>query len=86
MFLPLARLQDIATQVAAELDPALDVSVSRTEGDSGYAEVLLTLNGCSDEPCQTLIGIDREQSEPEFRAMLVERLGTQLGILKAHSA
>jgi hypothetical protein len=78
MFLTLAEVQRIAAEVAAEQNSALEVTVSRAEGDSAYTELILTLTGCSAEPCQTLIGIERDVSEDKLRTMLADHLRQHL--------
>ena len=45
MLLALDAVQRIAVEVATEQDPALEVAVSRAEGDSAYTELILTLMG-----------------------------------------
>ena len=78
MFLALADVQRIAAEVVAEQNPALEVAVSSAEGDSSYTELILTLRGCSVEPCRTLIGIDRNMSESQFRLAVAKHLREHL--------
>jgi hypothetical protein len=78
MFLALADVQRIAAEVVAEQNPALEVAVTSADGDAGYTELILTLRGCSVEPCRTLIGIDRDMSEPQFRLAVEEHLRQHL--------
>ena len=62
MLLTLADVQRIATEVAARESHDLSVAVTRSEGESAYAELIVTLMGCAAEPCRILIGVDREVS------------------------
>ena len=78
MLLALDAVQRIAVEVATEQDPALEVAVSRAEGDSAYTELILTLRGCSDEPCQTLIGIGRDVPEVQLRSVLIHHMRQHL--------
>lgn len=78
MFLSLAAVQRIAAEVVAEQNPALEVIVTSAEGDSSYTELILTLRGCAVEPCRTLIGIDRNMSEPQFRLAVEKHLREHL--------
>ncbi len=78
MLLTLAEVQRIAAEVAAEQHPALEVAVSRADGDSAYTELILTLICCSAEPCQTLIGIERDVSEAKLRTVLTAHLRQHL--------
>ena len=78
MFLRLAEVQRIAAEVAAEQNSALEVAVSRAEGDSAYTELILTLKGCSVDPCQTLIGIERDVSETKLRTVIKDHLEDHL--------
>ena len=74
----LADVQRIATEVAAEENPDLQVDVTSSQGESAYIELILTLTGCSVEPCRTLIGIDRDMSEPQFRIAVQDQLRLHL--------
>ena len=78
MFLSLLDVQRIATEVAAEENPDLQVAVTSSQGESAYIELILTLTGCSVEPCRTLIGIDRDMSEPQFRIAVQNQLRQHL--------
>jgi len=51
-------------------NPALEVAVARGEGDSTYTELILTLRGCSTEPCQLLVGVHRDVSEQQLRTAI----------------
>ena len=50
MFLSLTEVQRIASEVAAEENPDLQVAVTSSQGESAYIELILTLTGCSVEP------------------------------------
>jgi hypothetical protein len=60
------------SRVAAE---AVDAEVSGLEvmgvfpagSDSDYAEVLIRVQGCRNEPCQMALGVFRDVSESELR-------------------
>ena len=78
MFLTLIEVQRIAAEVAAAENPNLQVSVTRSQGESAYAELILSVIGCSTEPCRTLIGIDRDMTEPEFRIAVLGQLRQHL--------
>ena len=78
MFLTLPEVQRIAAEVAAEKTPDLQVAVTSSQGESAYAELILTLSGCSVEPCHTLIGIDRDMSEAQFRIAVQDHLRQHL--------
>ena len=67
MSLTLAEVQRIATEVAIRERPDLLVAVTRSEGESAYAELIVTLLGCAVEPCRILIGVDRDMTESQFR-------------------
>ena len=51
MLLTLTEVQRIAAEVAAEERPDLEVAVTSAQGESAYTELILTLTGCSAEPC-----------------------------------
>jgi hypothetical protein len=73
--LTLSDVRRIAADVAKQQDPPLEVmGATPAEGDSAYAEVMLTIRGCHVEPCRMLIGVSRDASEPECRRVLQERL------------
>jgi hypothetical protein len=80
MAITLKELRRIATDVARQENPALEViSATSTEGDSGYTEVMLTVRGCRAEPCRVMIGVIRDASEAELRRAVADRL-------RAHAA
>ena len=53
MLLTLADVQRIATEVAARESQDLSVAVTPSEGESAYAELIVTLMGCAAEPCKS---------------------------------
>jgi len=78
MALKLAEVRRIASEVAQDRFPSLQIVAAVAEGDSGYTEVLMTVRGCRHEPCQIMVGLSRDTSEPEFRAAMGERLRQHL--------
>ena len=77
--LTLAEARRIATDVAAKQSSALEV-VGATVSESGsrYAEVVLTVRGCTKEPCRVVIGVIRDASEEAFRVEVGKQLGKHL--------
>ena len=75
MPLSLTEVRRIAADVATQqhLLPEV-VAATPTEGESAYAEVLLTLRGCRSEPCRLIIGVSRDASAPECRRAVEARL------------
>lgn len=66
--LRISDVQRVATEVATRHNPALKViAVTRTGSDSGYAEVVVSIQGCATEPCQLMIGLSRDASETALR-------------------
>jgi hypothetical protein len=91
MLLTLAEARRIAADVAAKQNPALEVvGATVSEGGSRYAEVILTVRGCTKEPCRVVIGVIRDAPEEAFRAEVGKRLGQHLNehgeILRAVSS
>ena len=79
MLLTLAEARQIAADVAAKQNPALEVvGATVSEGGSRYAEVLLSVRGCKKEPCRVVIGVIRDASEEAFRDEVGKRLGKHL--------
>ena len=80
MAFPLNEVRRIATEIARQENPALEViSATSSDGGSGYAEVMLIVRGCRAEPCRVMIGVNRNASEAELRQAVVDRL-------RAHAA
>jgi len=68
MSLTLSEARCIAADVVANEDPTIEVlGVTRAEGGSQYTEVILTIRGCTTEPCRIMIGLNRDTPEPIFR-------------------
>lgn len=78
MLLTLADVQRIATEVATWERADLSVAVTRAEGESAYAELIVTLLGCAVEPCRILIGVDRDMTESQFRVAVHDDLRQHL--------
>lgn len=78
MALSLADVRRIVAEIAHEDAPAVEVVAAHAEADSTYTEIILTLRGCSTEPCQILMGLSRDASESEFRDTVRERLREHL--------
>ena len=80
MAFTLKEVRQIASEVARQENPALEVISAISAGDrSAYTEVMLTVRGCRVEPCRVLIGVSRSASEVELRQALADRL-------RAHAA
>ena len=79
MSLSLTEVRRIAADLAMRQDlwPEL-VAVTPTEGESAYAEVLLTVRGCRSEPCRLIIGVSHAAAEPECRRAVEEGLEQHL--------
>ncbi len=54
------------------------MGVTPAEGESSYAEVMLTVAGCHVEPCRMVIGVSRDVSERECRRAVEQRLQAHL--------
>src|SRR5262245_13219749 len=68
MPLTLPEIRRIASDVAREQDPALEVVGAMAAGNELlYSEVILSIRGCRVEPCQLMIGVNRNLSEIECR-------------------
>jgi hypothetical protein len=66
------------------MDPAIRVlGVVRSEGGENYAEIAITIEGCSDGPCEVIIGVDRAASAPAIRKAIAHRLTEQVADLRA---
>ena len=79
MSLTLTDLRRIAADVARQQDPALDVVAAMpAEGDAAYTEVMFTVTGCRHEPCQLVVGLSRNSSEPDCRRAVEDRLRQHL--------
>ena len=57
---PLDMLTALVREIAAEIDPRLDVvGVTDAGGGEGYVEMLVRMTECDREPCRVTIGVDR---------------------------
>jgi hypothetical protein len=82
MTVPPDDLLLLSRQVAAALDDRITVHALTSTGDSGRAEVLVTISGCHPKPCLLLLNITR--SDPgrvrqELTARLRRALEDHLG-------
>lgn len=79
MMLDLANVKEIATEVARTEDPRLEVvAASTTEGGSSYAEVTVSINGCREEPCRIIVGVNRSGDDRTVRDAFASRLREHL--------
>ena len=79
MNLKLNDVKRIAAEVARRENPALEVlSAGPTGEDSAYAELIVTIRGCRAEPCQFLIGVNRDATENAVRHSVLTRLREHL--------
>ena len=75
----LTDVQRIATDVAKGQDRRLEVvGAVPAQGETAYAEVILTIRGCQVEPCTMMIGVRRDASESEIRDAVTQRLREHL--------
>ena len=73
--LNLTDLTRIASAAAREQSPDLEVQgVTHGAGGGDYAEILLSLRGCRQEPCRMSLGVFRNMAEPELHADISEKL------------
>ena len=57
---PLDTLGELVREIAADIDPRLDlVGVTNSEGGGGYAELTIRMKDCDCDPCRVTIGVDR---------------------------
>ena len=79
MMLDLANVKEIAADVARREDPKLEVVAGSTaEGGSAYAEVTVTINGCREEPCRIIVGVNRSGDDRTVRDAFASRLREHL--------
>jgi len=65
----------IASAAAREQSPDLEVTgVTFGAGGGDYAEVLLNVRGCRQEPCRMSLGVFRNMSEPQLHAEIADKL------------
>lgn len=78
MSLALSDVRRIANDVARRHDHSISVAGVTVEGGAAYAEVIVTLEQCAQEPCLLNIGIPRDVSEAAFERLMDERLRDHL--------
>jgi hypothetical protein len=79
MSLSLPQLRRLASEVARDVDPSLEVfATTNTEGAVDYTELILTVHNRADEPGRIVVGIRRGTSEAEIRSLLREHLRARL--------
>lgn len=77
--LSLPDIKRIATGIARDEDPALEVvAAMRAEGASNYAEVVLTRDDGARGPRQWVIGVARTASESDVRGALRDQFRDRL--------
>jgi hypothetical protein len=65
--LGLNETRRIAAEVLEADHPSLHLVGVATEGGSSYAEIIVTIANCHEEPCRLSIGVQRDLSEAAFR-------------------
>lgn len=79
MVLTLAEARRIAGEVIATEHPGVELlGVTTAEGGARYTEVILGIRGCHAEPCQVVVGFNRDISEQAFRHDVRERVQEHL--------
>jgi hypothetical protein len=74
----------IATEAALSLSPRLHiVGVTVGAGKGNYAEVIIDIEECRQEPCRLSLGILRNTSESALRHEIADRL--QRDVLPLHA-
>jgi hypothetical protein len=70
----------IATEAARQLSPRLHVVgvTSGSAGDGDYAEVLVDITECRDEPCRLSLGVFRNTSETRLHDEIARKLRRRL--------
>jgi hypothetical protein len=69
----------IASQVIQDVSSELSVTgVGITGGDTGYAEVHVTVLGCHVEPCHLILSVFRDVSEDVLRRDITASLRSHL--------
>jgi hypothetical protein len=76
MSLDLETVREIASQVAREQHEQLQVVGVRAEGE--YAEILLSLNGCTIDPCRVMLGVLRDTDPRTLRSYIADSLHRHL--------
>ena len=79
MPLSLPQLRALASEVARDVDPSLEVfATTNTEGAVDYTELILTVHNRSGEPDRIVVGVRRGASETEIRNLLRDHLRVRL--------
>jgi hypothetical protein len=79
VLLTLADARRIAGEVIAKEHPGVELlGVTTAEGGARYTEVILGIRGCHAEPCQVVIGVNRDTPEQAFRHEVRERVQEHL--------
>ncbi len=73
--LTVADVTRVATEAVRAEAPGIEVVGVSFSGDGGdYAEVLLRVRGCSQQPCQISLGVFRSATEDALRAEITEKV------------
>ncbi len=65
----------VATEAVRAEAPGIEVAGVSFSGDGGdYAEVLLRVRGCREQPCQISIGVFRTATEDALRAEIIAKV------------
>ena len=82
--LSVAAVSRIATEAALALSPRLHiVGVTVGAGNGNYAEVIIDIAECRQEPCRLTLGVLRNTSESALRHEIADRL--QRDVLPLHA-
>jgi hypothetical protein len=65
------RINTLVAETAALLDiPAIIVAATPGGHDTNYVEVILTVADCDETSCRLVVGLDRDQSDDDLRAVI----------------
>ena len=71
----------IATEAAHELSPRLQVvGVMFGQRSGDYAEILIDIEGCQNEPCRVSVGVFRNSTESELHDEIAQNLQRRVKI------
>lgn len=59
MKLPIDQIEAISRAVAQEYDPRLGVMSVASSGGSARVELLVTIDGCRQDPCVVMVNVTR---------------------------
>lgn len=76
--LRLPDVRRVASDIARQEDPALQVFAATNGEGADYTEVILRLHKSSTHPTHLVIGVRRNAGEPQVRRLLRDRLRDQL--------